>query len=332
MMRLLFIAVALTLAPLLAGCGQSESAAQDRGGDKKKPRDEFAQDQVKEQPKMAAFDGQRALGYLRDICRIGPRISGSEGMRKQQELLKAHFEKHGATVTFQRFEARQGSRKDPTPMANMVITWHPERERRILICGHYDTRPIADQEPDRRDWTRSFISANDGASSAAWMMEMAHHIKELDLNVGLDFVLFDGEEYIFESGRDKYFFGSEYFASDYKKSPRKYQYRAGVLLDLFAGKNAKYPIEQNSSFLAGGVVEEIWKTAAELGVSSFQNNRGPNLEDDHLALNNAGIPTVDIVDFGYMHWHRLTDLPEMCSADSMENVAKVLTVWLQRAK
>jgi hypothetical protein len=332
MMRRLFFPVMLALIPLMAGCSQSESAAQDRGADKKKSRDEFAQDQIKDQPKMAAFDGQRALGYLRDICRLGPRISGSEGMQKQQELLKTHFEKHGAKVSLQRFEARQVSRKDPVPMANMIITWHPERERRILICGHYDTRPIADQEDARRDWTKPFISANDGASTAAWMMELAPHLKELDLSVGLDFVLFDGEEYIFEPGRDKYFFGSEFFASEYRKTPPKHRYVAGVLLDLFAGKNAKYPIEQNSAFSAGGVVESIWKTAAELGVTAFQNSRGIALEDDHLALNNAGIPTVDIVDFGYPHWHRLSDTPEMCSAESMEQMAKVLTVWARRVK
>src|SRR5262249_39707768 len=169
----------------------------------KKQRDEFAQDQVKDQPKMAPFDGERALGYLRDICRLGPRVSGTEGMRKQQELLKAHFEKLGGKVCFQRFEARQISRKDPVAMANMVIAWHRERDKRILICGHYDTRPIADQEPSRRDWTRPFISANDGTSSAAWMMELAHHIKKLELNVGVDFALFDGEEFIFEPQRDK---------------------------------------------------------------------------------------------------------------------------------
>src|SRR5436309_662449 len=48
-----------------------------------------------------AFDGKRALEYIRDLCKIGTRISGSDGMKKQQELIQAHFEKHGAKVTFQ---------------------------------------------------------------------------------------------------------------------------------------------------------------------------------------------------------------------------------------
>ena len=51
-----------------------------------------------------------------------------------------------------------------------------------------------------------------------------------------------------------------------------------------------------------------------------------------MPLNAAGIPAIDIIDFKYPHWHKLTDLPENCSGESLELVAKVLTVWLQRLK
>jgi hypothetical protein len=332
MPRLLPIVTLVLLMPFMAGCGNSESVAQDRGNERpKRDRDQFASDQAKDMGKTIPFDGARAIGYLKDICAIGPRISGSDGMKKQQELLQAHFEKLGGKVSYQRFEGKQITRKEPVAMANMIVSWQPEKERRILFCGHYDSRPLADQEENRRNWTQPFVSANDGASSAAWMMELAHHMKDFSANVGVDFVLFDGEEYIFDRDKDQYFFGSEYFAAEYRKSKQK-RYLAGVLLDLFAGKNAKYPIEPNSAFWAGGVVEDIWKTAAELGVTAFQNRRGTEVLDDHLALNKAGIPTVDIIDFAYLHWHRLTDLPEMCSGESMENVAKVLTAWAQKIK
>lgn len=327
------LVLAMTL-PFATGCTQSESAAQDGPSKSKKSgRDQFAADQVKDADKAVPFDGTRAMGYLKDICALGPRISGSEGMEKQQTLLKKHFEQCGATVAMQRFVAKQVTRKgEEVAMANMIVTWHPDRVRRVILCSHYDTRPIADQEPQRRDWTKPFLSANDGASGAAWMMELAHHMKDFPAAIGVDFILFDGEEYIFESGRDKYFIGSDYFATEYKKEQPKHKYIAGVLLDLFAGKNARYPIEQNSAFWAGGVQDSIWKVAADLKVPAFENRRGPTVDDDHLALNKAGIPTVDIIDFGYRHWHRLTDTPEQCSGESMETVAKVLTVWIQRIK
>jgi hypothetical protein len=41
---------------------------------------------------------------------------------------------------------------------------------------------------------------------------------------------------------------------------------------------------------------------------------------------------VDIIDFDYPHWHKLSDVPEQCSGETMAQVAKVLTVWLQRVR
>src|SRR5580698_7930432 len=47
------------------------------------------------QPGQAAkpvpFDGKRAMKYLQSICDIGPRMSGTREMKKQQELIKKHF-------------------------------------------------------------------------------------------------------------------------------------------------------------------------------------------------------------------------------------------------
>src|SRR5262249_31391145 len=146
--------------------------------------------------KSGAFDGDRALTYLATICEIGPRLSGSEGMTKQQDMLKQHFEKNGATVTLQKFDGKQPSREKAVPMANMIVSCHPKAERRVMICGPYDTRPIADQEPNFRDWTKPFASANDGTSTVAFMMELAHQMKDLKTEVGVDFVLFDAEEFI----------------------------------------------------------------------------------------------------------------------------------------
>jgi glutaminyl-peptide cyclotransferase len=280
------------------------------------------------------FDGKRALDHIRDLCKLGPRISGSEGMRKQQDLLKEHFEKLGGKVEFQRFTARQTSRPNPVAMANFIASWHPDRDRRVILCTHYDTRPRADQEENPRKWDEPFLSANDGTSGVAWLMELARHVKQIPAAVGIDFVLFDGEEYVFDGpqGQDRYFFGSDHFADEYKRAPPRHRYVGAVLLDLFAHKNAKFPIERNSWDRAAPLVREVWRTAAEVKVDAFLSHfAGPYL-DDHLALNRVSIPAVDIIDFDYPHWHKLSDLPENCSAETMEQVAKVLTAWMQRVR
>jgi hypothetical protein len=281
--------------------------------------------------KAGPFDGERAVAFVSTICDLGPRVSGSEAMTKQQELIQKHFEKNGATVTLQKFDGKQPSQAKAVPMANMIASWHPDRKTRVIICGHYDTRPIADQEPNVRDWTRPFASANDGASSVGFLMELSQHVKDLKTEAGVDFVLFDGEEWIHDRNRDKFFLGSDHFAAEYKKAGTP-KHKAAINLDLFAGKGATYPVEENSRLLAGQLCEDLWKAAADVGVKNFVWEQGPNVLDDHLALNRAGIPAVDIIDFDYPHWHRLSDTPDKISAESMANVAKVLMAWLEKVK
>lgn len=299
----------------------------------KRSGDAFAAD--REAPvKPAAFEAQRALGYLEALCKIGPRISGSEGMKKQQQMLEKHFKDQGGTIRWQRFTATQKSdpRRQKVPMANLIVSWHPDRERRVILCSHYDTRPLADQERDARDWHKPFLSANDGGSGVALLMELAHHMKDMKINVGVDFVCFDGEEYVFERD-DEYFFGSKHFGQEYRRSRGKPFYGAAVLLDMIAGKKPHFPIDPYSWERAPDLVGAIWSIAKELECSAFDGGSfGSGVQDDHIALNQNGIPAIDIIDFNYPHWHKLSDKPENCSGESMEQVAKVLSVWLQRVK
>jgi hypothetical protein len=235
-------------------------------------------------------------------------------------------------VEAQDFKGKQVSRKEAVEMKNLIVRFQPEKERRIILCSHYDTRPIADQEPDPRKWREKFISANDGGSGVALMMELAQHMKNLKLNVGVDFVFFDGEEYIFERDRDEYFIGSKYFADNYKKNKGKVHYGAAVLLDMIAGHGARFPLEGNSMLKAPQVCNQIWQVAKELKCTMFKNQPGDTVLDDHIALQSAGIPAIDIIDFSYEHWHRLSDVPANCSADSMSEVSRVLSVWMQRVQ
>src|SRR4029079_17247170 len=225
-----------------------------------------------------------------------------------------------------------------TEMVNLIISWNADKPRRVVLCSHYDTRPIADQEANRNNWTKPFVSANDGTSGVAFLMELGHHMKDLKSEFGVDFVLFDGEEYVFETnalgGGDKYFFGSEYFAEDYAKTKdkRKFRYDAALLLDLFAGKDAQLKVEQYSYSLAPKLVEQVWNVAKAVDAKSFKFEGGYEVQDDHLALNKAGIPAIDLIDFDYPHWHKLTDTADKISGEQMAEVSKVITVWLQKIK
>lgn len=325
--------VALAACAAVAGC----NAGAQPGADKKKGG--FAEDTVKGAPPAEfPFDPARAVGYVRQLCDIGPRVSGTPGMAKQIELVEKHFKDHGATVTRQEFKARQASKKEPVAMTNLIVSWQPAKEKRVLFCSHYDTRPIADQEDDRARWNRPFVSANDGTSGVALFMELAHHMKGYKGDAGIDFILFDGEEYVFETSRfgggDRYFIGSDHFADEYARTrdARKHRYTGGVLLDLFGAKGAKLKVEANSWMLAPDLVRQVWGVAERAGAKSFIPEAGHEVQDDHLALNRVGIPCVDVIDFDYPHWHRLTDTADKVDGAQMAEVARVLMGWAEVAR
>jgi hypothetical protein len=282
--------------------------------------------------KPVEFDGKRAMKYLEAICAIGPRMTATPGMQAQINLVTKHFEDLGFKVEAQKFMGKQVTRKEAVPMTNLIIRFFPEKERRVILCSHYDTRPIADQEPDPKKWRETFLSANDGGSGVAFLMELANHMKDLKTSVGVDFVLFDGEEFIFDRDRDEYFFGSKYFAQSYKKNKGKVRYGAAVLLDMIGGVDAEFPYEGHSWLKARTLCQQIWKIAKEQKVAAFKERVGDRVLDDHIALQDAGIPAIDLIDFSYPHWHRLSDVPSNCSAESLTGVGKVLSVWLQRVE
>jgi Zn-dependent M28 family amino/carboxypeptidase len=265
-------------------------------------------------------------------------------MAKLQQVVTKHFEKHGATVARQEFQGRQRSVARPIPMTNLVVSYFPDRPKRVIFCTHYDTRPAAHEEPDKGNWSKPFVSANDGASGVAILMELAHHLKDFPTGVGVDLVFFDGEEYILDPGvpgfqeGDKYFLGSEHFAGEYdaKKAKLPYRYTAAILLDLCAAEGARLAIEGYSWQKAPDLVRQVWKTAEAVGAKSFKVergfDRGYEVLDDHVPLIRAGIPAIDVIDFDYPHWHRLTDTPDKVSPKQLAEVGTVLLAWLQTQK
>ncbi|MEZ6056614.1 MAG: M28 family peptidase [Planctomycetaceae bacterium] len=279
----------------------------------------------------AKFDPDRAFRYLEEVCRLGPRISGTEGMKKQQEMIDEHFTKLGAKVFYQQFDTSHPETGAPVKLQNMIVSWHPAARDRVLLCCHYDTRPRPDQEPYPPNRDKVFIGANDGASGVALFMELGHILPTLQTEVGVDFVFFDAEELIYDNkrDRDRYFLGSQHFAKEYRDQPPQYRYLAGVLVDMIGDKNLQLYMEQNSMKLAPDVTRSVWAAARQVKARHFISRIKHDVRDDHLALNEiAKIPTCDVIDFDYPYWHTRNDLPSACSGESLQEVGAVLTQWL----
>jgi len=291
-------------------------------------------------PQEIPFRGDRAYQILKDICAIGSRTSGTPGMKEQQEMLTKHFHAAGGEVSRQEFRVRHPLTGESVPMANLIVSWNPEKLKRILLCAHYDTRPYPDQDPDRRRRKDLFVGANDGASGVAVLSELAQHMNDLKIPYGIDFVLFDGEELVYAGQQDpKYFLGSTHFAQQYVQKQTEQRYRFGVLLDMVGDANLEIYWERNSMRYreSAALVKDIWRVAKRLGVTEFKSRIGHEIRDDHLPLLNiARIPSCDIIDFDYpkpgrgtSYWHTTADTPDKCSAESLAKVGYVMLEWLK---
>jgi glutaminyl-peptide cyclotransferase len=275
------------------------------------------------------FDGGRAFEYLTACCDFGPRPSGSKALAEQRQWMVEHFEKCGGEVSQQTFRVRHPLTGAAVSLANVIARWHPDRPARVLLCAHYDTRPFPDRDP--RQPKGRFVGANDGGSGVAVLMELAHRLPALPGTLGVDIVLFDGEELVYDEVGE-YFLGSTFFARQYAAKPPAAPYRWGVLLDMVGDNQLRILQEVNGLRWeeTRPLIASIWGVAKRLQVREFIPRAGHEVRDDHLPLHDiAGIPTCDIIDFDYDYWHTEQDVPRHCSPLSLAKVGWVIEEWLK---
>ncbi len=269
------------------------------------------------------FDGKNAYDYLVQQTNFGPRNPNSEGHRQCLRFLENELKKFADKVVVQSF-THQGY-DESLRLSNIFAQFKPELQKRILLIAHCDTRPRSDEDPDPVNKRKPVLGANDGASGVAVLLELARIFKNNPPPIGVDILFTDGEDYgnsEKDGNNDLYFLGAKHFARS--KSP-SYNPQFGILLDMVGDRDLQLPLEQHSMRFAPQVLGLVWSTAEEHGVTQFINVPGPLVSDDHLAINESGIPTIDIIDLEYPHWHTQQDTPDKCSAESLEAVGKVLS-------
>jgi glutaminyl-peptide cyclotransferase len=266
------------------------------------------------------FDEDHAFFLLEAQCAFGPRNPGSWGHTECLEFLQREMSFWADTVILQPFTYYSSDQDDTLHLTNIIGRIAPTNRARILLCAHWDTRPYADQDPNPANRDTPILGANDGASGVAILLEIARRCALNRPPVGVDIVLFDGEDYGREGVLDDYLLGSKYYAKNLPPPAPRF----GILLDMVGDRDLKIPKEQGSYSLARDVVEKVWGVARELKISSFEQEVGRPVYDDHMPLNEIGIPTIDIIDFDYPAWHTLRDTPSACSAQSLDDVGRVL--------
>ncbi len=264
------------------------------------------------------FQGQRAYADVLYQVNLGPRIPNSQAHDQVVAWIQGELSKAGWAV-----EQQSCANCEKLPITN-IIGKRGSGKPWIILGAHYDSRLLADQDPDPAKRSQPVPGANDGASGVAVLLELARTLPaNLDKQIWLVFI--DAEDDGDINGYD-WLLGSRWFVQQLTQTYSKENYPdAAIIIDMIGDKNLDLFYETNSN---AALNQEIWKTASNLGYTQFTPRSKFNMLDDHTPFLEAGIPAVDIIDFDFPPWHTTSDTADQVSAESLNAVGSTLLSWL----
>lgn len=277
------------------------------------------------------FDGSAAFSLLETQVAFGPRIPGSQGHADQLAWMVELLGPLSDTVFTDDFTYTAGDGNE-LALTNVHARFGPTTGPRVLLLTHWDTRPWADQSPNPEERDQPVPGANDGASGTAILLELARVFHEQAPPLGVELLFVDGEDYG-PSTADMFLGARHYAETRAADDPPIF----AILIDMVGDAQPRFPTEPYSVEAAPQVVQRVWGIARQLGYGSFfPMDVGSRIQDDHLALIGAGIPTIDIIDFDYGpsngYWHTLQDTPDKTSSRTLAMVGEVVAEVVYRSR
>ncbi|MDQ3586942.1 MAG: M28 family metallopeptidase [Actinomycetota bacterium] len=264
----------------------------------------FTSDEPEQRPPTTdPFDSAAAFTLLREQVELGPRPAGSPASRILGERLRR-------LLPGGRFEAVPGGLRN-------VVGEVPGRdpERRFVVGAHYDTKDIP-----------GFVGANDGASGTAVAVQLARTLKPRQAGPTVVFVLFDGEE----SPRDTPESEFEHRGLRGSKAiaPRLRGAEGMVLLDLVGDRELSTPREANSDV---ALWDRLRAAAGRVGTGgAFPPGVRGAVSDDHLPFIEAGVPSIDLIDFSFSCFHQRCDDLSAVSERSVDKTGETVLELLRK--
>jgi Zn-dependent M28 family amino/carboxypeptidase len=285
---------------------------------------------------LPEFNADSAYAYTAAQVALGPRVPNTAAHVQCADYLVNKLRSFGAEVMVQEADLKAF---DNTVLhaRNIIGRFQPEKNNRILLFAHWDSRPFADHDPDPSRRNQPIDGASDGASGVGVLLEIARHLGQVSTTTGVDIIFFDAEDYGTPDHldvpyvEDSWCLGSQYWG----KNPHVKNYSAqyGILLDMVGAKDATFYLEMFSMQVAPQLTKRIWNTAATLGYGSqFVFANGGMITDDHVYVHKyTGIPCVDIIQhdpssntsFGN-YWHTHQDTMDNISTSTLKAVGQTV--------
>lgn len=273
--------------------------------------------------------GQAAYDQTAAILAKGPRPPGSEALAAVRAHVKTELEKAGWVVQSQPFERNtpEGNVKFENLRARFVAGAGDPWAQPVqgLLCAHIDSKHYKDQH---------FLGADDAASACAAIVEIAKYLaKHKPVQAkAMELVFFDGEEAFGPNITPMDgLYGSRHYANEWRA--RNDKPRFGILLDMIGHEKLSIRLSADTP---ADLKERVFAAAKAEKVENHFGMAVGSIIDDHVPLNFAGIPTVDIIgDFSRDRWwHTPADNLKIISPVSLDISIRVtlrmLDDWLQK--
>lgn len=296
-------------------------------------------------PGIPGFNADSAYRYIENQMAFGPRVPGTLPHDQCAVFLRNTLQRFCGNVVVQEFVMRAW---DGTLLEgkNIIASYSPDKKIRIILCAHWDSRPVADHDPNPANRSKPVPGANDGASGTGVLLEIARQLNECEPYVGVDIILFDLEDYgppnnrQGHRGEDNWGLGSQYWS----RNPHKFNYKArfAILLDMVGVPDPQFLKEGFSMHYASDKVDKVWEIARDLGYGDFFPDRmGGYITDDHYYINKyAGIPAVNIIHLDknsvngsfFEQWHTVNDDMEFIDKATLDIVGTTVLNVVFREK
>jgi len=267
---------------------------------------------------LPAFDADRAMQYVKDIVRFGPRPLGSANHKKVEEYIKSHL--NGDQVEDDAFTADTNLGK--FPVHNIVAKFPGNRDGIIVFASHYDTNyPLRNT---------SYVGANDGASSSALLLEIANQLRGKQRDGYSVWLVWDDAEEAMKPDTEVDFmsdslYGITHLAEKWQADGTLKKVKAFMLADMIGDADLNIDRESNS---APWLQNVIYEAATRLGYQSHFFAQTLRMDDDHIPFVKRGVASIDLIDFTYgynnVFWHTSQDTVDKLSPQSLKIVGMVM--------
>ncbi|HUA16947.1 MAG TPA: M28 family peptidase [Verrucomicrobiae bacterium] len=265
-----------------------------------------------------AIDATRAMQYVKDIVKFGPRPLGSANHRKVEEFIDSRLK--GDTVEDDVFTADTPVGK--FPVHNIVAKFPGNKDGIIVIASHYDTNyPLRET---------SYVGANDGGSSSGLLLELASQLRGKTRDGYSVWLVWDDAEEAMKPDSETPFiddslYGITHLAAQWQADGTIKKIRAFLLADMIGDADLNIDRDLNSTPWLESVVLEA---ATRLGYQSHFFARTNQVTDDHIPFLKRGVACADLIDFDYgynnVFWHTPQDTVDKLSPQSLQIVGSVM--------